>query len=233
MTLIDEDAIPSPSPAAAGGVSRRELRRALCRVAAELGAQGLCPGTGGNLSAVVRRRPLELLVTPSGLDKRSLEPADLLLVGPDGRAAAGEARRPSAETPLHLAVAATTGAGAVLHTHSVAATLLGEHSLPRGGLSLRGYEMLKGLEGVRSHEEEVWVPVLANSQDMPSLRRRVEELLAGRPGLHGFLLAGHGLYAWGQDLFQARRHVEIFEFLFQCVYRRTRFEPYDREPAAG
>lgn len=202
------------------------LGDALCAVAAELGAQGLCQGTGGNFSVVVRRRPLELLITPSGRDKRSLTAADLLLVGADGRSSVAGGRRPSAEAPLHAAIAESTGAGAVLHTHSVSATLLGDHYRPPGGFTLRGFEMLKGLAGIRSHEEEVWVPVLPNSQDMARLRTEVEGLLRARPGLHGLLLAGHGLYTWGGDLFEARRQVEIYEFLFECVARRTSFEPY-------
>lgn len=198
----------------------------LCRVAAHLGFQGLCQGTGGNFSVVVHHHPLELLITPSGRDKRSLIPADLLLIGPDGLPTADASRRPSAEARLHLAVVAATGAGAVLHTHSVAGTLLGEHFHAQGGFGIRGYEMLKGLEPVHSHEEEVWVPVLPNSQDIPALSRQVEGLLAERPGLYGLLLAGHGLYTWGADLFAAQRHAEIFEFLFECLSRRIRFEPY-------
>lgn len=198
----------------------------LCRVAAHLGSQGLCQGTGGNFSVVVKHHPLELLITPSGRDKRSLLPADLLLIGPDGLPAADAGRRPSAEAPLHVAIVAATGAGAVLHTHSVAGTLLGEHYRDQSGFTLRGYEMLKGLASVNTHEAEVWVPVLPNSQDMVALRGEVEELLAGQPDLHGFLLSGHGLYTWGKDLFETRRHVEIFEFLFECISRRTRFEAY-------
>jgi len=87
--------------------------------------------------------------------------------------------------------------------------------------------MLKGLEGVTTHESEVFVPVLRNSQDMDALAEEVRELLAARPGLHGFLLAGHGLYAWGDSLAQAYRHVEIFEFLFECAAQRTRFAPFE------
>jgi methylthioribulose-1-phosphate dehydratase len=119
-----------------------------------------------------------------------------------------------------------TGAGSVLHVHSVPDTLLGEHFMNKGGFTLSGYEMLKGLEGVTTHEAEVGVPVLRNSQDMDALSEEVGRLLAARPGLHGFLLAGHGLYAWGATLAQAHRHVEIFEFLFECVAQRTRFTPF-------
>lgn len=204
-------------------------RQALCRVVAELAAQGWCQGTGGNFSIALARRPPRLLITRSGVHKRHLTPDDLMIIGPEGQPAGGETGRPSAEALLHARIVAATGAGSVLHVHSVPDTLLGEHFADRGGFVLRGYEMLKGLEGITTHEAEVFVPVLRNSQDMPALAGEVDRLLAERPGrsvLHGFLLAGHGLYAWGASLEQAHRHVEIFEFLFDCAARRTRFEPF-------
>lgn len=201
-------------------------RKALCRTVAELAAQGWCQGTGGNFSITLDRDPLQLLITRSGVHKRHLAPEHLMILGPDGRPAEGETGRPSAEALLHTRIVAATGAGSVLHVHSVPNTLLGEHFAERGGFVLRGYEMLKGLEGITTHETDVFVPVLRNSQDMPALAGEVGRLLAERPGLHGFLLAGHGLYAWGAGLEQAHRHVEIFEFLFDCAARRTRFEPF-------
>ncbi len=204
-------------------------RKALCRVVAELAAQGWCQGTGGNFSVALDRRPPRLLITRSGVHKRHLIPEDLMVIGPEGQPVDGETGRPSAEALLHARIVAATGAGSVLHIHSVPGTLLGEHFVERGGFVLRGYEMLKGLEGITTHEAEVFVPVLRNSQDMPALAAEVGRLLAeraGQSGLHGFLLAGHGLYAWGAGLEQAQRHVEIFEFLFECAARRTRFEPF-------
>jgi len=201
-------------------------RRALCRTVAELAAQGWCQGTGGNFSVTLTREPLRLLITRSGVHKRHLDPEDLMVIGAEGEAVDGETGRPSAEALLHTRIVEATGAGSVLHIHSVPNTLLGEHFAARGGFVLRGYEMLKGLEGITTHDAEVFVPVLPNSQDMPALADEVGTLLAARPGLHGFLLSGHGLYAWGASLEQAQRHVEIFEFLFECAARRTRFEPF-------
>ncbi|HEX7182828.1 MAG TPA: methylthioribulose 1-phosphate dehydratase [Thermoanaerobaculia bacterium] len=202
------------------------VRQGLCRTAAELAAQGWCQGTGGNFSVTLSHAPLRLLITRSGVHKRHLAPEDLMVIGPEGRPADGETARPSAEAALHSRIVALTGAASVLHVHSVANTLLGEHFADRGGFTLRGYEMLKGLEGVRTHEAEVFVPVLRNSQDMETLSEEVGSLLAGRPAPYGFLLAGHGLYTWGDSLLQAQRHVEIFEFLFECAARRTRFQPF-------
>jgi methylthioribulose-1-phosphate dehydratase len=220
------EATAGTAPAALDGLHAE--RRRLCRAVSALHARGWCPGTGGNFSLNLGGDPTRLLITPSGLDKGRLEPEDLVLFGGDGSAdpAAGR-RRPSAEALLHLAIARETGAAAVFHTHSVAATLLGEHFEAAGGFTLRGYEMLKGLSGVASHEAEVQVLILANSQDMPALGRRVERLLAERPGLHGFLLAGHGLYTWGTSVEEAQRHVEVLEFLMECAARRTPFSLFD------
>jgi methylthioribulose-1-phosphate dehydratase len=207
-------------------------RRTLCRTVSELAAQGWCQGTGGNFSVTLDREPLRLLITRSGVHKRYLAPENLMVIGAEGQPVDGETGRPSAEALLHARIVEATGAGSVLHVHSVPNTLLGEHFADRGGFVLRGYEMLKGLEGVTTHETDVFVPVLRNSQDMPALAGEVDRLLAersgqsGRSGLHGFLLSGHGLYAWGASLEQAHRHVEIFEFLFECAARRTRFEPF-------
>lgn len=200
--------------------------RRLCRAVSKLHALGWAPGTGGNFSLTLSREPLRLLITQSGRDKGRLEPRDLVIVGPDGRPADGADGRPSAETLLHCTIAGVAGAGATLHTHSVAATLLGEHFLAKGGFTLTGYEMLKGL-GVETHEARIWVPVLDNSQDMVWLSGEVRKLLEAVPAAPGFLLAGHGLYAWGADLDEARRHVEVFEFLLESASRRTRFEPFD------
>lgn len=197
----------------------------LCRTVAEISSRGWCLGTSGNFSVTLDRDPLRLLITLSGRDKGRLTADDLVVVGADGSPVDG-AGAPSAETLLHCALAQEVGAGSVLHTHSVAGTLLGEHFRARGELAISGYEMLKGIGEIRTHEAEVVVPVLGNTQDMPLLAGQVRRLVTAQPELCGFLLAGHGLYAWGETLERAKRHVEIFEFLFECLARRTRFEPF-------
>lgn len=204
--------------------SRRAAGRALCRVVGEIHQRGWCLGTSGNFSVTLSPQPLALLISQSGRNKGRLEYGDLVVVDGHGRPA-DDGGRPSAETLLHCTLARCAGAGATLHTHSVAGTLVGEHFLPAGGLTLSGYEMLKGLAGIRTHESDVFLPVVANTQDMVALAGELEALLAQQPGLHGFLIAGHGLYTWGRDLEEAHRHIEILEFLLACVAQRTRFAP--------
>jgi methylthioribulose-1-phosphate dehydratase len=110
-------------------------------------------------------------------------------------------------------------AGAVLHTHSVWSTVLSGTFASQGGLGLEGYEMLKGLEGVRTHRHREWLPILENSQDILELSQEVSRTLRENPGIHGFLLRGHGLYTWGASLQEAKRHVEILEFLMEVLVR--------------
>ena len=88
-----------------------------------------------------------------------------------------------------------------------------------GGLAIEGYEMLKGLSDVKTHEHREWLPILDNSQDMTALADRVGEILTQHKDAHGFILRRHGLYTWGNDLAHAKRHLEILEFLLETVGR--------------
>ena len=176
-------------------------------------------GTSGNFSAVLRRNPLRLAITASSLDKGRLRPSHMLQVDARGKVIGRSSLRPSAETLLHLEIVQRRTAGAVLHTHSVWSTLLSDLHASSGGLEISGYEMLKGLSGVTSHDHREWLPIVENDQDMDRLARRIGETLERRPDAHGILLRRHGLYTWGDTLADASRHVEIFEFLFETVIR--------------
>jgi methylthioribulose-1-phosphate dehydratase len=110
-------------------------------------------------------------------------------------------------------------AGVVLHTHSVWSVIVSDHYADTGGLWIKGYEMLKGLEGVKSHSHREWLPIIENDQDMSRLAGAIEATLSQCPSVHGFLLRRHGLYTWGGNLEQAKRHLEILEFLLEVVGR--------------
>lgn len=183
--------------------------------------RGWCDGTGGNFSCTLEHDPLLLLMAPSGVDKGSLSPEQLIIVDHTGMVVQGIGRA-SAETQLHLTIVEETGAGAVLHTHSQAGTLLSQQYKPEpgaepGALVLRDLEMLKGFEGVDTHATSVSIPVLVNDQNLQHLSSQARPLLNRAP--HGLLIAGHGLYAWGRDLANARRHLEIHEFLLEQHWR--------------
>jgi methylthioribulose-1-phosphate dehydratase len=181
-------------------------------------------GTSGNLSAVLSRDPLRLAITASSIDKGRMNAGQILELDEEGRMLQGSGK-PSAETLLHLEVVRSTGAGAVLHTHSVWTTVLSDYHHERGGFHIEGYEMLKGLEGIQTHEHREWVPVVENSQDMAALALKARGLLTEHPEIHGLLVRRHGMYTWGKDIAAAARHVEILEFLLEAVGRRQMMEP--------
>ena len=180
--------------------------------------RGWVVGTSGNFSAVTCHQPLRVTITASGADKGSLSARDLLQIDEEGQVLKGSGS-PSAETLLHLAVIRRCEAGSVLHTHSVWSTLLSKAYAREGGLFIEGYEMLKGLDGITTHEHCEWLPILENSQDVSGLSERVTQTLTQHPSSHGFLLEGHGLYSWGTNVAQAQRHIEILEFLIEVLCR--------------
>lgn len=181
-------------------------------------ARGWALGTSGNFSAVVSRRPLRLAISASGIDKGLLTAGEIVEIGEDGAVVAGSGK-PSAEAHLHLTIVRARAAGAVLHTHSIWSTILSD-AATADGLAIDGYEMLKGLDGVRTHDHREWLPILDNTQDWAAATPRIENVLATHPEAHGFLIRRHGLYTWGRDLAEAKRQMEILEFLFEVMGRK-------------
>ena len=206
-------------------MSFAELAAQLAEIGRQCYARGWALGTSGNFSAVVNRDPLRLAITTSGVNKGTLSVGEIVEIDEHGKVLAGSGR-PSAEASLHLAIARERGAGAVLHTHSIWSTILSDAATD-DGLAIEGYEMLKGLDGVGTHEHREWLPILDNTQDWAAAVPQVEAILAEQPAAHGFLIRGHGLYTWGRDLAGAKRHVEILEFLFEVMGRKrgTRWQP--------
>jgi methylthioribulose-1-phosphate dehydratase len=203
--------LPPPSTAASelAAIGRRFYER------------GWVMGTSGNFSSLLSRNPIALAITASSVHKGTLTAEQILVVDEHGVAAPGTsmALRPSAESLLHVEIVRRTGAGAVLHTHSIWSTILSEHFAVRGALELEGYEMLKGLTGISTHESRELVPILDNDQNMERLAVRLAEALSLNPTAHAVLLRKHGVYTWGATLADAERHVEVLEFLFETVGR--------------
>ena len=195
-----------------------DLAVQLAEIGRQCFARGWALGTSGNFSAVVSRAPLRLAITATGVDKGAISASHVLEIDEHGKILAGSGL-PSAEASLHLEIVRARGAGAVLHTHSVWSTILSE-AAPSDGLVIEGYEMLKGLEGVQSHEHREFLPVLENTQDWAAAVPRVRAMLAGQPEAHGFLIRRHGLYTWGPDLAGAKRHLDVLEFLFEVLGRK-------------
>ena len=208
-----------------------EVAEGLASVAKGFHARGWLLGTSGNLSAVVQREPLRLAMSPSGIDKGELTSDQVLSIDENAQIISAHNGKPSDESLLHLRIVKERGAGAVLHTHSIWNTILSDLCAPKGGVTIEGYEMLKGLQGVRTHEHTEWLPIIDNSQDMPALADAVGKTLSEHQNAHGFLLRRHGLYSWGDTLAQAKRHIEILEFLLETMGRTSLINRTERGDA--
>lgn len=180
---------------------------------AELARAGWTPATSSNFSERLDER--HAAITVSGRDKGRLTPEDIMVVDFDGRPVATDLR-PSAETLLHTRLYRRfPEVGCVLHTHSPVQTIASRLYAAQGRVHLQGYELLKALHGNTTHETAIDLPVFPNTQDMTVLAAQVDALLDKQP-MWGYLIDGHGLYAWGRDMAEARRHLEAFEFLLHC-----------------
>ena len=205
--------------------SFQSLAEQLALISRNFYMRGWVLGTSGNFSAVVSREPFRLAMSPNGVDKGALTANQILLIDERVETVDDRKVKPSDESPLHIRIVNELEAGAVLHTHSIWSTTLSDLRAADGGLAIEGYEMLKGLEGVQTHEHRAWLPIIENSQNMTALADNVSAALAEHPNAHGFLLRRHGLYTWGKDLAQAKRHVEILEFLLEAVGRTRLMRP--------
>jgi methylthioribulose-1-phosphate dehydratase len=201
-------------------VSFQTVAREIAEIGKGFYSRGWVLGTSGNLSAVVRRDPVLVAITASGFDKGSLAPSQIVEIDAQERVVRGK-HNPSAEAAIHLSIVRARAAGAVFHTHSACGTILSERHAAEGHVNLTGYEMLKGLEGVHSHEHTERLPILENSQNIKELAEGIAGLLEKQPDIHGLLLRKHGLYTWGTTLREAKRHVEIIEFLMEVVVRSS------------
>jgi methylthioribulose-1-phosphate dehydratase len=179
----------------------------------ELAALGWTPATSSNFS--VRMDERHVAITISGRDKGRLDESDVMVVDLDGLPV-GSDHRPSAETLLHTNLYRRfPDIGCVLHTHSLAQTLASRLYGPVGHVRFEDYELIKAFRGQDTHECELDLPVLPNSQHMPTLAAQADVLMDNE-AIWGYLIDGHGLYAWGHDMAEARRHLEAFEFLINC-----------------
>jgi methylthioribulose-1-phosphate dehydratase len=179
----------------------------------ELSAAGWTPATSSNFSC--RLDAGHAAITVSGRDKGKLTEADIMVVDFDGNAV-GSNHRPSAETLLHTQLYKRfPEIGCVLHTHSPTQTVASRLYAGPGHVHLQGYELLKAFAGNTTHEAEIDIPVLPNTQEMHTLAAQVDALL-DQQCMWGYLIDGHGLYTWGRDMAEARRHLEAFEFLLNC-----------------
>ncbi len=178
-------------------------------------ARGWVPATSGNFSA--RLDATRFAITVSGRNKGKLREADIMAINDKGHGLESN-KLPSAETPLHTSLyRRLPRVGAVLHTHSVNATVISR--LYQSSIELQDYELLKAFGGIGTHATSVKVPIFGNDQNVVGLAAKVEEYMDQGEPIYGYLIEGHGLYTWGGSVEEALRHVEALEFLFECEMR--------------
>lgn len=185
--------------------------RELAEIKDELAERDWFPGTSGNLSIKVREEPLQFLVTASGKDKRKRTPEDFILVDENSLPVHGGSLRPSAETVLHQRIYQLTDAGCSLHVHTVANNVISELYKEQGFITFKGLELIKAFN-MWEEDAEITIPIIENKADLPALA----ELLADqiKENIFGVLILNHGITVWGRNGFEAKKHLEAFEFLF-------------------
>ncbi|QSP94261.1 methylthioribulose 1-phosphate dehydratase [Marinobacter salinisoli] len=185
--------------------------------------RGWSPATSSNYSA--RLDEHHIAITVSGRHKGKLHPGDVMVVDLSGHPVQSDCRA-SAETPLHTVLYELfPEVGAVLHTHSVKATVLSRLLSAGQSLILEGYELQKAFSGVETHDATLTIPVFNNTQDINGLAQKTKQWFASHQGQPGYLIRGHGLYTWGETMEDCLRHVEAFEFLFECELEAMRVRP--------
>lgn len=173
----------------------------------------LAPATSGNYS--VRLNENEMAITVSGAHKGQLQPHEIMRADLDGNPI--DNKRPSAETLLHCVIYKVfPNVNAILHTHSVASTVITRVLKDASFLTLDGYEMLKAYRGVNTHDISVNLPIFDNTQDMEDLAPRTFKTLREQNDLSAYIIRAHGIYGWGQDMAEAERVIEATEMMLSC-----------------
>ena len=202
--------------------NREQLAGEIIEAGRFLYGRGWSPATSSNYS--VRLSDKEALLTVSGKHKGQLGPDDVLATDLAGNSLE-PGKKPSAETLLHTQLYAwKSEIGAVLHTHSVNATVLSRLTLS-DSLVFSDYELQKAFSGISTHECQVCVPIFDNDQDITRLAAKVQPWLDANPDCVGYLIRGHGLYTWGETMSDALRQIEAFEFLFECELKMRALQP--------
>jgi len=182
-------------------------------------SRGWFAGTSGNLSVRVGEfdaNEFNFAITASGKDKTVHTPEDYLFVDQNGKPSEKTNLKPSAETLIHCEIYRLTGAGAIFHVHTVYNNVISEYFWDRKSVPVDGVELIKGFN-IWDEEAQIEIPIVSNFAHIPSIVPEVTERI--NPSIPGILLRKHGIYAWGANAFEAKRHLEAFEFIFEYVYK--------------
>ena len=189
---------------------------------------GWVSGTGGGISI---RDAEGVWIAPSGVQKERIDPDDVYLLrdGVWDRVEVVEGPRdPSLRIsecqPLFFNAYRSRGAGAVIHSHSVWAVLAARLAGVAGhGTEFRSrdLEMQKGLRG-HGCFDELRVPIIPNTARESQLTESMAAAMDAYPGADAVIVAGHGVYVWGEDWVQAKTQAECLDFLFRVTVEAHR-----------
>jgi methylthioribulose-1-phosphate dehydratase len=200
-------------------------RELLVELLGEFWRRGWVSGTGGGICG-----PAEgggLLLAPTGVHKERVRPDEFFTVDPaDGRVLRAPERtdlRPSECNSIFCLTHRARGAWSVVHSHALAAVLAGDVAAAEGAdhLAIRDLEMLKGIPGVSNVDTHL-VPVIRNTPREPELVGQLEAAFADPrfAAARAILVRDHGAYIWGDDVLEAKRHTEVYHFLFEATVAR-------------
>lgn len=185
----------------------------------QLNTKGHNLATSGNYSLYCESMGDYVLVSESGIDKANFTQNNFLPVHRHNKEISREShyagRKSSDETAVHLAIYNNTHAGCVLHSHFMESLLFARLHPNKDVITLLGLEMLKAFRGIKSHEESFVFPVFDNTQDMDALSVKLDTVLKSYRQTYAILLRDHGIYVWGKDVQEAKRHLEAFEYIFK------------------
>ncbi|RCX23353.1 methylthioribulose-1-phosphate dehydratase [Fontibacillus phaseoli] len=194
-------------------------------ITADFAARGWFPGTSGNLSLRVggfSPDRFHFAIAASGKDRSIGNHEDFLFVDTNGEPCETTNLKPSPETMIHAKIYRVTGCGAIFHVHTVYNTMLSEYYGDQGAVPAKGIELIKDL-GIWEDDDSIQIPVLPNYRDISKIAKLISGSL--KPEVPGILLRNHGIYAWGKNALEAKRHLESFEFIFEVLYRSLLLPP--------
>lgn len=195
-----------------------EAASQIVAIAQILTRSGWLPATSGNLSVLIQREPMQMAVTASGVDKEFLSLDDILVVNEACEVLDADlVRKPSFETQIHSFIYQNTSAGCVLHVHTVFNNLVGEWANENSFLEIQSLELIKAL-GIWSEDASIQIPVIDNYADIEELVGEIATRFQNHPPkIPCVLIRAHGIYVWGTDWLEAKKHLQAFEFMFEYL----------------
>lgn len=204
-----------------------EEMKKLATLVRVMNSLGHNPATSGNYSLRSKTAPEIALVSESGIDKSKFTEENFLPLYYQTRLMhedfINSGRKSSDETDIHLTIYQITKANCVLHSHIVDALLFADLFPQQSFAKLTNLELLKGFKNIKTHEVEIHVPIFDNTQDIKNLAEVIKPAILSQPNNYGLLLRGHGIYVWGESVEEAKRHLEVFEYLFKYYLNSSAF----------